>query len=280
MHGDHESSYLHSTTKPRVKLVIERTNLKSQQSFLIFFTMEASPDALICLRALKASISLSNTGATLLQRSCFAQAEVVLKDALLLIRSAFPENSVSSQGTGELIRAALKRASGYLGLTTHEPNGIGMKTKQVLTIPDEDNLQGVLEALDQEYLCAIRIDETRNYDNVQSIDIEAAVVLYNYGVACRSLQLLGKSALGQDAFNFLRMSYGVVSRRAVWRNEDLSRQLVVSTLAAHNLVRLTVEQNMHKQSSCYCNELHNLRRAVARLCRLTSYSLPPFAPAA
>lgn len=138
----------------------------------------------INVTAYKAVVALNNAGVGLLQRRMFTEGAETLKDALRLMRSFFNESDSPHPGSvdiNEALQAAYRRKS------TIRDGGISDRCVHIMAISDNDNPYEVFHRLERSsgVICCIQFDPVDCFcgEDVDRLEIESAVILYNYGIA-------------------------------------------------------------------------------------------------
>ena len=232
-------------------------------------------------RFFKAAVALSNTGVTLLERHCYHDALVTIRDALFLVRAAFPGDEYKQAMWKEgAIHFALRRASHCLArsLPVDERKQAGCNLKVLSdnqSCPTE-----VVRAINEAEVFAVRIDDSRyDYDCVSPIQSEVSIILLNYATACRCLQSSDRttpnnpSSLLHEAFNILRMAHGILARqycvlplKHAPDEFEASRMIGITVIVLHNLIQLCVQLAMPVQQLDYFgNKLGRIMEAFIRL---------------
>ena len=251
----------------------------------------ASDPSSMRFRAFKAAVALSNTGVTLLERHSYHDALSVIRDALFLIRAAFPGDEAIQPWLESAIHSALHKASQCLfrSHSTQEKGNQAATFNLGVLSDNQCRPTDVLLATEEVDGCAIRIDDSWYDEGVKSMDSEASIILFNYGTACRCLHSAGQPTSPQllhEAFNILNMSYGVLNGRfvSVIKTADeieVSRMLGISMLVLYNLMLLCIQLELPLQHQTYGNKLGRITSvAFSRLDNMPSWGYDHTAAAA
>lgn len=215
--------------------------------------MDPIEDGASRVRSYKAAISLSNTGVTLLKRQFFNEAVATMRDALRLVREALQDNCPMSLGsnTEAKIDQFLHEASKSLAESMEV---IATSLNQSLSVHvisdefDKDMAHRAVNAAHGEEIIAIRFENNREWD-MNTFHHDAAVILLNYGTACRCLARVSQSPSTPllSAYRFFQMAYRVLSRTPTGAEiqcvDDVEaiRLHLLSMLVVRNLMTLSMQ---------------------------------------
>lgn len=240
-------------------------------------------------RFFKAAVALSNTGVTLLERHCYDDAIVTIRDALFLIRAAFPGNESKRMWKESAIHFALRRASHCLSRSLPVDERKQVATCNLKVLSDNQSCPTeVVRAINEAEVFAVRIDDSRYDDCVYLMHSEASIILLNYATACRCLHSSDRKpnpSLLHEAFNFLHMAYGILARQFVLplKQEDeveSSQMISLAMLVLHNLIQLCAQLAMPVQHLNFGNKLGRIMETFLRLNDMPCWSYTHTAPAA
>jgi hypothetical protein len=139
----------------------------------------------------KAAIALNNTGVYLMEHGRYLEAIETLKDSIRFMKAMFffaddKENSFDASHLTQLqsdCQGALQASYGRKSSIHHHLSG----ESNILVVSSQDHPLQVFDILEQcaSLLCCVTIDPLNDF-NTSSYDVmkqEAAIVLYNHGVA-------------------------------------------------------------------------------------------------
>jgi hypothetical protein len=136
--------------------------------------------------AYKAVVALNNAGVGLLQRRRFTEGAETLKDALRLMRTFFHASECSDGqevDVNEALQAAYRRTSA-IREEYEERSDINIC---IAAITDNEHPYEVFHRLERStgVIFCIQIDPVDSFcgDDMERLEIESAVILYNYGIA-------------------------------------------------------------------------------------------------
>lgn len=221
------------------------------------------------MRSFKAAVALSNIGVTLLERHCYHDAVLTIREALRLIRAASPGDEDRRTTKESDIQCALRRACHRLSQSHAvwaQRAGQAVYLKVLCanqTVPSD-----ILRAVQNADVFALRIDDCRGDDGAHSMHSEASAILFNYGTACRCLQ---SSISAQpcpkilyEASNFLHMAYGILVSLKQTDEIEVCRMLGIAMLVLHNLMQLCEELGMPEHYQNYGNKFARIHETLTR----------------
>jgi hypothetical protein len=136
--------------------------------------------------AYKAVVALNNAGVGLLQRRRFSEGAETLKDALRLMRTFF-DASESSPPQNIDVNQALQAAYRRTSAIQEEYEEHNDTNVYIAAITDNDHPYEVFHRLEWSagVVFCIQIDPVDSFcgDDMERLEIESAVILYNYGIA-------------------------------------------------------------------------------------------------
>jgi hypothetical protein len=233
-----------------------------------------------------AAVALSNTGVTLLERHSYHDAIATLRDALCLIRAAGDEKLPLKEDD---IQSALRRASYCLARSfpiDERKRSVALKLKVLSDYQTRpiDVLRDIQEAEN----IAIRIDDCRYDDSVNSMQSETSIMIFNYVTACRCLQSAGQKPIGttlNEAYTFLYKAYAILSRQFMSALQhadeiEISRMLILAMLVLHSLMKLCDQLEMTVQYSNFRVKFDSISETISRVNSTTCWGYSHIAPAA
>jgi hypothetical protein len=218
---------------------------------------------------------------------------LVFKDALDLIRAACGDNddkchmenknSWLLKNPEEAINHCLRKASNFL---MHSTKNVVLDTGKKLTILTDDQSPASAFDLTQNLfdnmnIYAVRINENKSADDVCSLEIEVAIILYNFATAylhhVETLEL-GGTILFHGPLRFFYLSLEVLSRDPNFVLEKVGyleamRMLVISTLVVKSLMHLSWRLNLGSDAKGYYDKLRCLHAAFFQLQRVPCLSM-------
>jgi hypothetical protein len=228
----------------------------------------------------QASVALNGTGVSLLERHRYHDALLVFKDALDLIRAAQEENLCCSkksvlQREADISRH-LRKASQRLeksNFQTHESFPITNIIVLSDNLSPKLTLQIAKDLFNSVSAFALRIDDCKSADDVFSMELESATILYNFATAYLCyLKTVPRSEarLFQGPYRFFHLALGVISRKSTFVVEEVDdmeamRMMVVSILVVKSLMHLSSRLRMMNDAEGYHDKLCYLRTALLRL---------------
>lgn len=243
------------------------------------------------LRSLKAAVALSNTSVTLMERHCYHDAMVTLRDSLFLARNSFPERQLHRPFKEDAIDFALRGASDCLSRSFSLKAREERKVVNLKVLSDSQNCVAELQqTLDRDTMYIIRIDDCRYDNDGPLMHFEAAVILLNYATACRCLNStrtmpLIETNLPVEAFNYLHMSFRILSRElysalADSSESDITQVSSLALLVLNNLTQLCIELRMPVPYKKFLDKSRHLNEVFARLKAVSLWRAENLAPAA
>jgi hypothetical protein len=240
-------------------------------------------------RALKAAVALSNTSVTLLERSCYRDAIVTLRDALYLARSAFPGDEAFLPWKESGIQFALRKASDCLGRSMSVDERQKGSAMPLTVVSDAHNGLTDLCSIHKADTMAIRIDDSRYDDDCfPSMHFEAAVILFNYGTACKCLhssRLQRSPDILIEAYNFFQMAYGILAREFASAMDhanamDIARTVNLALLVLDNLMQLCIQLELPVEYGKHRHKFERFSGILAQICHAPTWPSVHLAPAA
>lgn len=225
------------------------------------------------IRTYRAAIALSNIGVGLMERNRFADAMATMKGALEVVRSAFPSNDhecpqdQQSQDEEEM-QHRLKEATLRLARPLSLEEKVAQAMSFRLTVLSDDRSPDIVRHAAHNIASthdavAIRIDDSKSCDDALSLDVDAAIILLNYGIACRlhadTVSPKCPKRLRQS-FRLFNLAFIVLSRRQaseVTQLDDIEaiRLLLIAMIVLQNLMQLSLRLQKPKQAQSFYDKL-------------------------
>jgi hypothetical protein len=214
-----------------------------------------------CMSLYRSAVALSNMGVTLLERQCYAEAVVTLKDAVNLIRAVVVptvNNGGNNGSTKFNVQWMIHRATNFLIYTSSQSKMDVVSTSiastprdscvstgkfQVKILSDtQSSKSDILQALHEYYAILVRLEDVTNpveeCISTYMVHTKASAILSNYGMACRCLHFVSVENLGNsihkldvllEAMHYLKMSYRILTHlvEPVVRCGNRSRHLLL-----------------------------------------------------
>jgi hypothetical protein len=260
----------------------------------------------------KAAIALNNTAVSLLVRGFHKESIATWKDAVRIMRSATSisdgtDDGISTFAKNETSRAldqACKRTAhamkvvpvGSLGGVTASTN-LQMISSQHSPKRVYDTLTSCEDCSSLQVAFLVTIDPV-DFESCTSDDLtfEAAVILYNFGVAYSSLATEAEDSLTHDARFFYDIHarahhiYLMAERLLSKFDQDLVganaapsmeyQLLLLRTILTHNLLNASIAMSLHLEYDEYSISMHYLLQLIEMRHGLLPFEDPAIAAAA
>jgi hypothetical protein len=143
----------------------------------------------------KAAIALNNTGIYLIQRGQYIDAIATLKDAMSCTKQfcngAILPCVMQKSDCAQMLQKARTRKSTCRVQMKESTTIDTMHCNTILVVSDQDNPFNVYCLLQQNHsaFCCVTIDpvERFNIDDIDRLQLESALIVYNFGIAYRCL---------------------------------------------------------------------------------------------
>jgi hypothetical protein len=221
-------------------------------------------------RAYKAIVSLNNAGVSLLQRRLYNEAIDTMKDAIRLMRFSFFSGASSMPSSTEFdlaLQAAWKRTSIKHAEIQDDIH--------LVLITDHDNPYAVYDSLDgrSNVLCCVNIEPVEDFcdSDMERLEAESAMLLYNYGIAHRCAARSAGTGwdratrlhIHETGFQIFELAQSVAAKLipAPCKANTPSNALLVSVLVTTNLLQMS--SHSAELSWQYCEDLEELLVAIS-----------------
>jgi hypothetical protein len=246
-----------------------------------------SSDQAMYFNRYNAAVALNNTGVALLKRQCYGDAMVTFKDSFSFIRRAFPEPVCLADPSSEENTAFDAEAYNLLydasqRLAAPMPEECLDQELKLRFFSDNDMLpeQEFVEFAVHDNPCtsspvAIRIDRQSNYFEDINLDVECAIILHNYALACRRHSRTDKAAcnsekLAEGAFKVSYMAWGILGhQRAILTpcQSEMRRLMLLSLLVLQHMIQLCFALDMPHEGRKNAKKLGHIRAAFIKVQR-------------
>jgi hypothetical protein len=215
--------------------------------------------------AYKAVVVLNNAGVRLLKRRRFIEGAETLKDALRLMHAfflAYDSSQSQDVDANQALQAAYRRTSAKQEVHEEKDNS----SVSIAVITDNDHPYEVFHRLERSsgVLFCIQIDPVDSFcgEDMERLEIESAVILYNYGIAhlcaCPTPSTAeNESELTQRAYHLISLAESVMKVHVEIDSNQintLTTALLISMLVNNSLYQLSshsLEMTQNKQKLEY-----------------------------
>jgi hypothetical protein len=197
------------------------------------------------VNAYKAVIALNNAGVDLMHRCLFAEGGETLKDAICLMRETFHigKESIRAEEVDRVLQAAYHRTS------IIQEGLVPENTVRIALVTDHDNTYEVFHQLERSTgtVCFVKIDPVDCFfgDDSDRLEIESAVLLYNYAIAhlfaAPSMSAPCHRELTKKAYQLLELAESIANAHLPGsdRVDAPNSTLLVSMLISTGLFQLS-----------------------------------------
>jgi hypothetical protein len=227
------------------------------------------------IRDHRAAIALNNMGVSLLERRAYRQGMETLKDAIFVmkrvLRSSSRAQGTTSDSTTNDTEAKVCRAAKRMANPRAVPSALCIGAVSHGGTSSRNLLQGSVlrEASSSPFTFPIRIEAADlDYPDDRDPDLEAAIMLYNFGLAQLCMAKLAKSPikLQEGALKHAKLAYryAILSRLTESEIRSISKtRLLLAVLAVDNVVKVLTMMGKHSEANASYQVLVRLGRAIA-----------------
>lgn len=223
----------------------------------------------------RAAMALNNVATSLLTRGCHRQALETLKDAVFLMQTATRPGMVEDASYAHHVQELAQKA--FQRLATSEPSS-GTSPLPCLGLRDTDDVAHIFDsnAIESSKAFLIRFDETET--SHRDADIDSAIILHNYGLACliaASSSMKINAKLQSNAFRLLQLSHDIaVGHMESETHDDIHMQRIfLLAMCTTKSLALALFQTSRTGEMKQCMErLEALKRIVQELGMFTPFS--------
>jgi hypothetical protein len=229
------------------------------------------------IRDHRAAIALNNMGVSLLERRAYGQGMETLKDAIFVMKRVLRPPSISSQGFGKTpnstryAEAKVDRASKRMANPHPIPSALSIDVvSHCTTFSHRSGSGSVLHGGSSSPLRSpFRIDATDLVslgEENRYFDLEASIMLYNFGLAHLCMAKLAKTPIKmqEGALKLFNMAYSILAplcdKEGHGIREDMVLLLAATTL--NNIVVLLTQMGKRSEANGSDQELARLGRAI------------------
>jgi hypothetical protein len=196
------------------------------------------------VNAYKAAIALNNAGVDLMHRRLFAEGGETFKDALCLMRETFHigKESIRAEEVDRVLQAAYRRTS------IIQEGLVPENTVRIALVTYHDNPYKVFHQLKRSAgtVCFVKIDPVDCFfgDDTDRLEIESAILLYNYAIAhlfCGAINICTHIDLAKKAYQLLELAESIANAHLPGsdRVDASNSTLLVSMLISTGLFQLS-----------------------------------------
>jgi tetratricopeptide (TPR) repeat protein len=219
----------------------------------------------------RGAVALNNMGVYLLERGAYRSALETLKDAIAVMKTVFPaqnydHNTAWRAEISDKLKAAHKRIA--------KPEVVQCSMPLEVNSFDDDEFDVMKDSLrygpSASMFFPVRVAISDMDIESRNIDVESAMLLYNFGIAhlCMSrVAIKASHKLQEGALRLFDLSRSILSSQ-YHKCEDSMQQtriLLLSASVMNNIVQVLNEQGNIEQAVEVFSALQNLSSAVEQL---------------